>query len=65
MLLERVARCQIDPDSIKFYLDAFRAGCAPHAGGSLGLERFVTSYLGLHNVRHGSMFPRDDKRLTP
>ncbi|XP_048340454.1 aspartate--tRNA ligase, cytoplasmic [Sphaerodactylus townsendi] len=30
-----------------------------------GLERVTMLYLGLHNVRQTSMFPRDPKRLTP
>lgn len=30
-----------------------------------GLERVCMLYLGLHNVRQTSMFPRDPKRLTP
>ena len=30
-----------------------------------GLERVVMLYLGLHNIRKTSMFPRDPKRLTP
>ncbi|CAO2636722.1 Nuclear envelope pore membrane protein POM 121 [Lemmus lemmus] len=30
-----------------------------------GLERVTMLFLGLHNVRQTSMFPRDPKRLTP
>lgn len=30
-----------------------------------GLERVCMLYLGLHNIRQTSMFPRDPKRLTP
>jgi aspartyl-tRNA synthetase len=30
-----------------------------------GMERVVMLYLGLHNIRKTSMFPRDPKRLTP
>ncbi|RXM99294.1 Aspartate--tRNA ligase, cytoplasmic [Acipenser ruthenus] len=32
---------------------------------NIGLERVVMLYLGLHNIRQTSMFPRDPKRLTP
>ena len=32
---------------------------------SPGLERVTMLFLGLHNVRQTSMFPRDPKRLTP
>ncbi|XP_029419674.1 aspartate--tRNA ligase, cytoplasmic isoform X2 [Nannospalax galili] len=31
----------------------------------IGLERVTMLFLGLHNVRQTSMFPRDPKRLTP
>ena len=47
------------------YIDAFRFGCAPHAGGGIGLERVTMLFLGLDNIRKVSLFPRDPKRLTP
>lgn len=54
-----------DIEKIKSYIDAFRYGCPPHAGGGIGMERVVMLYLGLDNIRKVSMFPRDPKRLTP
>lgn len=54
-----------DVEKIKAYIDSFRYGCAPHAGGGIGLERVVMLYLGLDNIRKTAMFPRDPKRLTP
>jgi len=54
-----------DLEKIKAYIDAFRFGCPPHAGGGIGLERVVMLYLGLDNIRKTSMFPRDPKRITP
>lgn len=54
-----------DIEKIKAYIDAFRYGCPPHAGGGIGMERVVMLYLGLDNIRKVSMFPRDPKRLTP
>ncbi len=53
------------PDTIKDYIDSFRYGCPPHAGGGVGLERIVMLYLGLKNIRQSSLFPRDPKRITP
>ncbi|KAH8423300.1 putative aspartyl-tRNA synthetase Dps1 [Aspergillus melleus] len=47
------------------YLNAFRQGCPPHAGGGLGLNRIVMFFLGLPNVRLTSLFPRDPQRLRP
>lgn len=57
----------VDPDSpgLKDYVDSFRYGCPPHAGGGIGLERIVMLWLGLPNVRLASLFPRDPSRLTP
>jgi aspartyl/asparaginyl-tRNA synthetase len=52
-------------DTIKSYIDSFRYGCPPHAGGGIGMERVCMLYLGLDNIRKTSMFPRDPKRITP
>ncbi|XP_047369693.1 aspartate--tRNA ligase, cytoplasmic [Vespa velutina] len=64
-LTERAKYHGIDIEKIRSYIDAFRYGCPPHAGGGIGLERVVMLYLGLDNIRKVSMFPRDPKRLTP
>lgn len=57
----------VDPEGpgLKDYVDSFRYGCPPHAGGGIGLERIVMLWLGLPNVRLASLFPRDPGRLTP
>lgn len=65
LLMERAKHHGIDLEKIKSYIDAFRYGCPPHAGGGIGMERVVMLYLGLDNIRKVSMFPRDPKRLTP
>mmetsp|Transcript_39896 Transcript_39896/g.106587 ORF Transcript_39896/g.106587 Transcript_39896/m.106587 type:complete len:576 (+) Transcript_39896:3-1730(+) len=62
------AQCEakgVEPSQLTAYVDSFRYGAAPHAGGGVGLERVVMLYLGLDNVRKTSMFPRDPARLTP
>ncbi|XP_011494872.1 PREDICTED: aspartate--tRNA ligase, cytoplasmic [Ceratosolen solmsi marchali] len=64
-LTERAKQHGIDINKIKAYIDAFRYGCPPHAGGGIGMERVVMLYLGLDNIRKVSMFPRDPKRITP
>lgn len=65
LLKERATHHGIDHESIKGYLDAFKYGCPPHAGGGIGMERVVMLYLGLSNIRQSSLFPRDPKRLAP
>jgi aspartyl-tRNA synthetase len=65
-LLEQRAREKgVDISTIQDYIDAFKFGAPPHAGGGIGLERIVMLYLDLGNIRKTSMFPRDPKRLTP
>ena len=55
----------VNPEDIKTYVDAFRFGAPPHAGGGIGLERVVMLFLGLDNVRKTSIFPRLPVRLAP
>ncbi|KAG7663461.1 DPS1 [[Candida] subhashii] len=67
LLKERIRAHEVDPNvpGLKDYVDAFSYGCAPHAGGGIGLERVVMFFLDLKNIRRASLFPRDPKRLTP
>ncbi|XP_065176204.1 aspartate--tRNA ligase, cytoplasmic-like [Sycon ciliatum] len=65
MLTDRAKLHNIDLEKIKAYIDAFRYGAPPHAGGGIGLERVLMLYLGLKNIRKTSLFPRDPSRLTP
>jgi aspartyl-tRNA synthetase len=65
LLGQRAKECGVDVEKIKDYVESFKYGILPHAGGGIGLERVVMFYLGLKNIRYTSMFPRDPKRLTP
>jgi aspartyl-tRNA synthetase len=64
-LEERAKEHGVDLKTIQPYLDAFKFGTSPHAGGGIGLERVVMLYFGLGNIRRSSLFPRDPKRLEP
>jgi aspartyl-tRNA synthetase len=65
MLTQRAKHHGIDIRQIQSYIDAFKYGISPHAGGGIGLERVTMLFLGLNNIRKTSLFPRDPKRLTP
>jgi len=65
LLIERAKHWEIPLDTIHSYLDAFRHGAEPHAGGGIGMERVVMLFLGLPNIRKSSMFPRTPARLFP
>eukprot|EP00127_Corallochytrium_limacisporum_P005326 Clim_evm2s203 gene=Clim_evmTU2s203 len=64
-LTQRAKDHGIDPSTIQAYIDSFRFGCPPHAGGGVGMERVVMLYLGLNNIRKSSLFPRDPRRVQP
>lgn len=66
-LAQRMKEFGVDPEGagLKDYVDGFKLGCPPHAGGGIGLERVVFLYLDLGNIRRASLFPRDPKRITP
>ncbi|CAI4232482.1 unnamed protein product [Auanema sp. JU1783] len=65
LLVERAKHHAVELDKVQSYIDSFKYGCPPHAGGGIGLERVTMLFLGLHNIRLSSMFPRDPRRLTP
>lgn len=65
LLTERVKGRNVDPTSIKYYLDSFRYGSIPHGGVGVGLERVVKLFLDIDNIRKTSLFPRDPARLIP
>lgn len=65
LLVKQMAKVGIPEEAMKDYVEGFRMGCPPHAGGGIGLERVLMFYLGLGNIRRASMFPRDPKRLAP
>jgi aspartyl-tRNA synthetase len=65
MLYKRIEDFGIPPAQLQSYIDSFKHGALPHAGGGIGLERVVFLFLALPNIRKASLFPRDPKRLTP
>lgn len=65
LLEERARQHGIDLSTIAGYLESFKWGAPPHAGGGIGLERVLMLYLDVKNIRKASMFPRDPHRITP
>ena len=55
----------LDPAKFEKHLQAFGWGMPPHAGWGMGLERLLTTLLGIDNVREVILYPRDPERLTP
>jgi aspartyl-tRNA synthetase len=55
----------MDLKSVQYYIDFFRYGCPPHAGGALSPSRLLMLMLNLGNVREATFLPRDIKRTKP
>ena len=64
MLEDQMATMKLQHEGMEEYLDGFRWGAPPHAGGGIGLERVIMLLLGLGDIRLASLFPRDPKSLT-
>lgn len=65
LLVERIKKKDLNPESFKPYLSAFKHGMPPHGGFGLGIERFLVLLLDLPNIREAVLFPRDRRRLEP
>jgi aspartyl-tRNA synthetase len=65
LLVERIKKQGLNPNSFEKYLAAFEYGMPPHAGWGLGADRFNMCITGLKNIRESVLFPRDRRRLTP
>ena len=63
--LAALAKANLPIEPFETYLEAFRYGMPPHGGFAIGLERLLMQLLGLPNLRLATLFPRDQKRLTP
>ncbi|MCC6606610.1 MAG: aspartate--tRNA(Asn) ligase [Anaerolineae bacterium] len=63
--LAALAQANLPTEPFETYLEAFRYGMPPHGGFAIGLERLLMQLLGLPNLRLATLFPRDQKRLTP
>tara|TARA_R110002003_G_scaffold126_51_gene11870 strand:+ start:1032 stop:4166 length:3135 start_codon:yes stop_codon:yes gene_type:complete len=63
MLLEKMRKLKVDPQTMEEYIQGFQWAAPPHGGGGIGLERILMLMMSLGNIRHASMFPRDPKSL--
>lgn len=64
-LIENIKYKGLDPEKFESYTSTFKFGMPPHGGLAIGLERLISLFLGLNNVREATLFPRDRYRLTP
>ncbi len=65
LLVEALEKRGMNPSNFESYINAFKLGAPPHAGWSIGLERFAMKLCNAQNIRECSLFPRDRNRITP
>ena len=65
MLKARLKEQDLDPVQFTDHLKAFDWGMPPHSGWGMGLDRLMTTLIGIDNVREVVLYPRDPDRLSP
>jgi aspartyl-tRNA synthetase len=65
MIKERLKEQGLDPTQFADHLKTFDWGMPPHSGWGMGLERLMTTLIGIDNVREVVLYPRDPDRLSP
>lgn len=65
MLKARLKEQGLDPAQFADHLQTFDWGMPPHSGWGMGLDRLLTTLIGIDNVREVVLYPRDPDRLSP
>ena len=65
MLKARLKEQGLDPTQFTDHPKAFDWGMPPHSGWGMGLDRLMTTLIGIDNVREVVLYPRDPDRLSP
>jgi len=65
ILKARLKEQGLDPAQFADHLQTFDWGMPPHSGWGMGLERLLTTLIGIDNVREVVLYPRDPDRLSP
>ena len=65
ILKARLKEQGLDPTQFSDHLQTFDWGMPPHSGWGMGLDRLMTTLIGIDNVREVVLYPRDPDRLKP
>lgn len=65
VLKTRLKEQGLDPSAFADHLQSFDWGMPPHSGWGMGLDRLMTTLIGIDNVREVVLYPRDPDRLKP
>ena len=65
IIKSRLKEQGLDPTQFADHLQTFDWGMPPHSGWGMGLDRLMTTLIGIDNVREVVLYPRDPDRLKP
>ncbi|MBA4438610.1 MAG: aspartate--tRNA(Asn) ligase [Nitrosopumilaceae archaeon] len=65
LLKTRLTEQGLDPSQFADHLKSYDWGMPPHSGWGMGLDRLMTTLIGIDNVREVVLYPRDPDRLSP
>ena len=65
LLKARLTEQGLDPAQFADHLKTYDWGMPPHSGWGMGLDRLMTTLIGIDNVREVVLYPRDPDRLSP
>lgn len=65
ILEKQMLEKDINPESLKFYLDFFKYGCPPHGGFAIGIARIMMQIFEIDNIREATFIYRGPTRLNP
>ena len=65
ILKARLKEQGLDPAQFADHIQTFDWGMPPHSGWGMGLDRLMTTLIGIDNVREVVLYPRDPDRLSP
>ncbi|MDH5659101.1 MAG: aspartate--tRNA(Asn) ligase [Nitrosopumilus sp.] len=65
ILRNRLIEQGLNPAQFADHLKTFDWGMPPHSGWGMGLDRLMTTLIGIDNVREVVLYPRDPDRLSP
>ena len=65
LLKARLTEQGLDPAQFADHLKTYDWGMPPHSGWGMGLDRLMTTLIGIDNVREVVLYPRDPDRFSP
>ncbi|EFA81274.1 asparagine-tRNA ligase [Heterostelium album PN500] len=64
-LMDAYKKEGLDPSQYYWFTDQRKYGTTPHGGYGLGVERFLTWFLGEEHIRNVCLYPRYRERCQP